>query len=155
MSVKRKMRWSQFQSMRMCCSAAAACWRGSMEDARLAAAGGCPVTEESWRLGLAPLEAGHKSWAVAVSPSVLTTPVSPYSHYLQWPSLTTTRYVSSVHSCSVILPTREIVRPSNPRAQTELLTNVGDMFLRQRSERSCHCHCCVMSYFIHRWAKHI
>ena len=24
-------------------------------------AGGCPVTEESWRLGLAPLEAGHKS----------------------------------------------------------------------------------------------
>ena len=91
-------------------------------------AGGCPVTEESWRLGLAPLEAGHKSWAVAVSPSVLTTPVSPYSHYLQWPSLTTTRYVASVHSCSVILPTRDIVRSSNPRAQTELLSNVGDMF---------------------------
>ena len=97
------MRWLQFQSMRMCCSAAAACWRGSMEDARLAA-GGCPVTEESWRLGLAPpLEAGHKSRAVAVSPSVLSTPVSPYPHYLQWPSLTSTRYVSSlssVHSCS-------------------------------------------------------
>ena len=147
------MRWSQFQSMRMCCSAAAACWRGSMEDARLAAAGGCPVTEESWRLGLAPLEAGHKSWAVAVSPSVLTTPVSPYSHYLQWPSLTTTRYVSSVHSCSSDSPNQRYCEALEPSSPNWIVIQCWGHVLRQRSERSCHC--CVMSYFIHRWAKHI
>ena len=53
----------------------------------------------------------------------------------------------------VILPTREIVRPSSPRAHIELLANVGDMFLRQRSEISCQC--CVMSYFIHTWPEHL